>query len=264
MISWQGSTVVHLGFFDFILTDRAADVKTSSVSSSCRVSVDTAAPGVIIDADAGECASIRGAEADTFSHVLPPQVPSNTSLWVTAAIGSLDGKTQSQKLLLETHLSVSSGVGEVVIDTILVMPLIMTLTPNQCHLLGAVPPPADISDVSVLCEVTGEIKTQLRPQVGKRGKRDILDDFREEPRFGGISGAAVPILGLEHHEANHDRDQADGGYHQGEDDDRRRVAQLLRGTILEEVGVNVHKDLLHQGVGPRDLETSKAWPAHSM
>lgn len=69
-----------------------------------------------------------------------------------------------------------------------------------------------------------------------------------------VSGASIPIFSLENHQADHDGDQADGSHHQSEDDGRRRVAELLRGTILEKGGVDVHEGLLHQRVGPRDQE----------
>lgn len=70
----------------------------------------------------------------------------------------------------------------------------------------------------------------------------------------GSSGAAVSVLGLEHNEADHDGDETYGGDHQGEDDGRRRVAQLLDGAVHEEPLVEFHKPSLHQRVGPRDQQ----------
>lgn len=70
----------------------------------------------------------------------------------------------------------------------------------------------------------------------------------------GSSGAAVSVLGLEHNEADHDGDETYGGDHQGEDDGRRRVAQLLDGAVHEERLVDFHKLSLHQRVGPRDQQ----------
>lgn len=70
----------------------------------------------------------------------------------------------------------------------------------------------------------------------------------------GSSGAAVSVLGLEHNEADHDGDETYGGDHQGEDDGRRRVAQLLDGAVHEELLVEFHKPSLHQRVGPRDQQ----------
>lgn len=74
-------------------------------------------------------------------------------------------------------------------------------------------------------------------------------------RDSGFSGAAISVLGLEHHEADHDGDQTYWSYHQGKDNDWWWVAELLCGTILEKRGVNVHKGLFHQRVGPWDQET---------
>lgn len=67
-------------------------------------------------------------------------------------------------------------------------------------------------------------------------------------------GAAVSVLGLEHHKADHDGDKTYWGYHQGKDDGRWRVAQLLRGAVHEELLVDFHKPPLHQWVGPWDLQ----------
>lgn len=69
-------------------------------------------PGVIIDADAGECASIRGGEADTFSHVLLPQpkVPSNTiksAKWTSS--GCADALTCCPSIHSGRSLGHSSG-----------------------------------------------------------------------------------------------------------------------------------------------------------
>lgn len=70
-----------------------------------------------------------------------------------------------------------------------------------------------------------------------------------------VSRAAISILGLEHHKDHHDRDQADGGHHQGKDDARWGITQSLVGTVPEEHGVDVHKSMLHQWVGPRYQQT---------
>lgn len=70
----------------------------------------------------------------------------------------------------------------------------------------------------------------------------------------GSSGAAVSVFGLEYHEADHDGDETYGGDHQGEDDGRRRVAQLLGGAVHEELLMDFHEPALHQRVGPRDQQ----------
>lgn len=83
---------------------------------------------------------------------------------------------------------------------------------------------------------------------------EVLKPEKGEARF---SGAAISILGLEYHEADHDRDQTYWSYYQSEHDGWWRVAQFLRGAIQEELGVNVHKYLFHERVRPRDQETVK-------
>lgn len=91
----------------------------------------------------------------------------------------------------------------------------------------------------------------------KRGKAWVQKKKKKVSiaEFLRLSGAAVAVLSLENHKADHDRDQADWSYHQGEDDDWWRVTQLLCGTVLEKFRVNVHKGLFHQRVGPWDQET---------
>lgn len=94
--------------------------------------------------------------------------------------------------------------------------------------------------------------TSCGPPVGENGNAISFMMLRDFHEVVNISGPAIPILGLEHDEANHDGDQADGRHHQGKDNHRRWVAQLLRGTILEVAGVDLHKGLFHQRVGPWD------------
>lgn len=72
-----------------------------------------------------------------------------------------------------------------------------------------------------------------------------------------ISGASVSVLGLEYHYTDHYRDQAYWCNHQGKDDDWRWVTQLLCGTVFEILGVNIHKGVFHQRVGPGDQQTVK-------
>lgn len=67
-----------------------------------------------------------------------------------------------------------------------------------------------------------------------------------------ILWTAISILGFEHHQTDHDRDQTDGCDDKSKDDCRRRVTQLLRWTILEILDVYIQKQLLHHRVGPRD------------
>lgn len=85
----------------------------------------------------------------------------------------------------------------------------------------------------------------------------IVIVLKPEKGEAGFSGAAISTLGLEYHEADHDRDQTYWSYYQSEDDGWRRVAQFLCGTIPEELGVNVHKYLFHERVGPWDQKTVK-------
>lgn len=76
-------------------------------------------------------------------------------------------------------------------------------------------------------------------------------------RQAGFSGAAVSVLGLEYHQADHDRDQAYWSNYQRKNNGWWRVAQLLCGAISEEPGVNIHKYLFHKMVRPRDQEAVK-------
>lgn len=76
----------------------------------------------------------------------------------------------------------------------------------------------------------------------------------EQTGTRGSSGAAISILGLQHHKADHDGDETYRGDHQGKDDGWRRVAQLLGGAVHEEILVEVHEQVLHQPVGPRDQQ----------
>lgn len=82
-------------------------------------------------------------------------------------------------------------------------------------------------------------------------------DTKPEKGEARFSGAAISILGLEYHEADHDRDQTYWSYYQSKHDGWWRVAQFLCGAIPEELGVNVHKYLFHERVRPWDQETVK-------
>lgn len=81
--------------------------------------------------------------------------------------------------------------------------------------------------------------------------------MKPEKEEAGFSGAAISILGLEYHEADHDRDQTYWRYYQSKDNGWWRVAQFLGGAVPEELGVNVHKYLFHERVGPWDQKTVK-------
>lgn len=81
-----------------------------------------------------------------------------------------------------------------------------------------------------------------------------VPDWTSSRQRSDLRGA-IPVFGLQHHQAHHHRYQTDGRDDQGEDDGRRRVAELLCGAFLEELGMDVHKRLLHQWIGPRDPET---------
>lgn len=81
--------------------------------------------------------------------------------------------------------------------------------------------------------------------------------MKPENRDPGFSGAAISVFGLEYHEADHDRDQTYWSNYQRKNNGWWRVAQLLRGAISEELGVNIHKYLFHKRVRPRHQETVK-------
>lgn len=85
----------------------------------------------------------------------------------------------------------------------------------------------------------------------------IIIVLKPERGAAGFSGAAISILGLEYHEADHDRDQTYWRYYQSKHDGWWRVAQFLRGAIPEELAVNVHKYLFHKRVRPWDQKTVK-------
>lgn len=64
----------------------------------------------------------------------------------------------------------------------------------------------------------------------------------------------IPILGLQHHQEDHGRYQANGGHDQGKDDAGWRVPQLLQRAVLEVLGVDLYKDILHHRIGPWNKE----------
>lgn len=80
-------------------------------------------------------------------------------------------------------------------------------------------------------KVAGKMKAQAivlgRGNVEKC-KSNIIFGVIAVSRDPGFSlRVAITVLGLENHKTNHDRDQANGSYHQGKDNHWWRVALLL-------------------------------------